>query len=120
MTQRQARCIYCDCDRLTAVREDLDARPVIICGACGSLMLIDIGVGEDGDPCAVLRQPTQAESLEAHRDPDVKRFLDAFHIVTLEQAGAAKPKKQAKSLRSLKPGEEYSPGPITIKGPDAR
>jgi hypothetical protein len=113
------RCVYCDCPRLAAVREDVEQGSIVICGACGSLMVVDVNYDAD-PPAAFLRQPSQAESLDAHRDPDVKRFLDAYHVTVLEEAGQAKPKQKAKSLRSLKPGQEYTPGPLTIRGPDAR
>jgi len=128
------RCLYCGCDRLTAAREDVELGSVIICGGCSSLMVVDVEMVEGEDMTleiehrsptvplgrAYLRRLTSEESRAAHADPEIRAILDAYHLVTLEQAGATKPRKKARSLRSLRPGEEYTPGPITIRGPDAR
>jgi len=121
------RCLYCGGERLTAAREDVERGSVVICGACSSLMIVDVRMaGRPGHPALYgevepyLRRLTSEESRAAHADPEIRAILDAYLLATLEQAGATKPRKKARSLRSLRPGEEYTPGPMTIRGPDAR
>ncbi len=72
------RCIYCDCERLASIREHVEEGSIVICGACASLMIVDVDYDEVGAR-AILRQPSAAESTAAHRDPEVKRFLDIYH-----------------------------------------
>jgi hypothetical protein len=106
-------CLYCGCDRLTSPDEPPGLASVIICGACASLMVVDVKLTEEwdaGPPSRdpFLRRPTHAESLEAHRDPAVRRLLNLYAIVTLEGYG-----KKRKALSS-RPVELP---PLTIPGP---
>lgn len=120
-----AECIYCRCERLTSPDEPPGVGSAIICGACGSLMVLDVEAAEVEDlnleledhssPVipgwrAVLRRPTREEGDRLHKDPAVKRIVDAWSLAVLGGAGVTKSKKP----------RSYRLPRITLKGPDAK
>lgn len=89
----KVECVFCGCDRLAALYEPLELGAVIICGRCASLHIL-VGPGD----APSLRTLTRQESFEAHQDPMVQVFLDAYRSVDVEErfkAGAKKPDAKA-------------------------
>jgi hypothetical protein len=72
-------------------------------------MVADLIDGEPG-----VRRPGAAERMEAHADPDVKRFLDQHRLVALDEAGVTKSKVKG----STRPKLTGLPSSLTWRGPD--
>jgi hypothetical protein len=93
------RCVYCNGDRLMSPHESsLERGSVVICGRCGSPMIVDVRLPWE-DPESpdskepFLRRPTDEESKAMRQDPAVVAALDAYNLVTLEQATKSKKKR---------------------------
>ncbi len=102
-------CAHCGCDRLASTTEQLlHPGDPLVCGACGSLSILDAHE-VDGGWVAKSRRPRPDEARFWRLDPDVARILDAYHVSVLEGTGS-KPKSAARKFKAK----------FTWKGPDAR
>ena len=114
------RCVFCGFGSLGAVREPIEHGTPVVCGGCGGLMVVDV-VDVDDVPMARLRKPASLEGAELHRDPDVRRFLDAFAIETVERAAEGVRKSKVKGKVRLRSGDAPTElPPMTAHGPDWR
>lgn len=76
-----------------------------MCGACGSLSVVDVRFDDEHDRWVPeIRRPTTDEREAFHRDEQVKSFLDAYHRETVRRMGSAKVKGTPAPLHRLETG----------------
>jgi len=122
-------CIFCRCERLTSTSDEPGLGDPIICGQCGSLMVLgyeeELFVDGDGAPTGgfaihpLLRTPTRDESIELRQRDDVAALLAAYATVSIEGAFAEASDARQKAVpRRVRRKAERMSKPITLYGPD--
>ncbi len=101
-----AACVFCACPALTSpAGENPDLGDPVICGGCGSLMVIDFTLDDEGAPVGIVRRPTREESVELRQRPEVAEMLKLFNVAIIEDAARPKPKQV------IRPGRLEAFGP---------